>query len=262
MPPGSHHGFSTSLNPPVEFRRIPHTSILPWYVQKCPPDCVGNGCAALRGPAMVMALLWLAWLTLPKVDLLPPGQSWSRRVLDREGRLLTVTPADGGRYRIWTPLAGLPPDLIAATLAMWQERAPPAGSGWASRRPLFGQGHAASTPPPDESYTAGFPHVSWKTGTSHGWHDAWAAAIAGDFVLVVWAGDFRGRPNPALTGRRTAGPLLFSLLGALDLPCPPPVPPPDLRGASFCAVSSDLPGPHCSQQVPGWYWPGVPPFKG
>lgn len=114
--------------------------------------------------------------------------------------------------------------------------------------------------PPEESYTSGFPNVSWKTGTSHGWRDAWAAAIAGDYVLVVWAGDFRNRPNPVLTGRRTAGPLLFSLLAALKLPCPPPPAPSGLRRVDFCAVSGDLPGPHCAQQTSGWYLPGISPL--
>ncbi len=31
--------------------------------------------------------------------------------------------------------------------------------------------------------------VSWKTGTSHGFRDAWAAGIRGDYVLIVWIGN-------------------------------------------------------------------------
>lgn len=120
--------------------------------------------------------------------------------------------------------------------------------------------HPRRPAPEEEACTAGFPNVSWKTGTSHGWRDAWAAAIAGEYVLVVWAGDFQGKPNPALVGRKTAGPLLFSILGALNLPCPPSVPPADLKRVDFCAISGDLPGPQCRQQVAGWYLPGISPI--
>jgi penicillin-binding protein 1C len=115
--------------------------------------------------------------------------------------------------------------------------------------------------PAEETYTAGFPHVSWKTGTSHGWRDGWAAAIAGEYVLVVWTGDFRGRSNPAFAGRRTAGPLLFSLLGALNLPMIPDVPPAEVSQVGLCAVSGDLPGPCCFQHQPGWYLPGTSPIR-
>ncbi|MDB6132859.1 MAG: penicillin-binding protein [Verrucomicrobiales bacterium] len=121
--------------------------------------------------------------------------------------------------------------------------------------------HPRQPAPTDEAWTAGFPGVSWKTGTSHGWRDAWAAAIHGEYVLVVWAGDFKGKPNPALTGRRTAAPLLFSILGALRLPCPPDESPPDLRRAEFCAASGDPPGPHCLQRTSGWCLPGISPVR-
>jgi penicillin-binding protein 1C len=115
--------------------------------------------------------------------------------------------------------------------------------------------------PAEETYTASFPQISWKTGTSHGWRDGWAAAIAGDYVLVVWTGDFRGRSNPAFAGRRTAGPLLFSLLGALNLPTIPDPAPPDVSQVRLCAVSGDLPGPCCAQFQPGWYLPGISPIR-
>ncbi|RYD32441.1 MAG: hypothetical protein EOP86_15695, partial [Verrucomicrobiaceae bacterium] len=70
----------------------------------------------------VPLLLWLAWLALPAVPLLPPEKTWSRRVMDRGGKLLHVTLANDGRYRLWTPLAELPPDLAAATLAHEDQR--------------------------------------------------------------------------------------------------------------------------------------------
>jgi penicillin-binding protein 1C len=34
-----------------------------------------------------------------------------------------------------------------------------------------------------------------------------------------------------------------------------------LRRAKFCSVSGDLPGPHCTDLVEGWFIPGVSPIK-
>lgn len=60
---------------------------------------------------------------------------------------------------------------------------------------------------------SGTPYkVYWKTGTSYGYKDAWAAGLFGDFVLVVWVGNFDGTPNPAFTGREAAAPLFFRLV--------------------------------------------------
>ena len=112
---------------------------------------------------------------------------------------------------------------------------------------------------PDEGYTSGFSHVSWKTGTSHGFHDAWAAAVCGEYVLVVWTGDFAGRSNAAFTGRTSAGPLLFQTLARLSLPMAPQLPPQGLAKVDFCAVSGQLPSPHCPHHGRGWYLPGVSP---
>lgn len=70
--------------------------------------------------------------------------------------------------------------------------------------------------------------VAWKTGTSFGFRDAWAAGITGRFALGVWIGNFDGAPNPAFVGRDVAGPLFFSIVDALraagepgGLPPPP-----------------------------------------
>lgn len=51
----------------------------------------------------------------------------------------------------------------------------------------------------------------WKTGTSSSFRDAWTAGIFGDFVLIVWVGNFDGRPNNAFSGARTAAPIYFAL---------------------------------------------------
>jgi penicillin-binding protein 1C len=60
------------------------------------------------------------------------------------------------------------------------------------------------------------PEVAYKTGTSYGFRDSWAAGISGDYVIVVWVGRPDGGPRPGITGREAAAPLLFRI--ADDLP--------------------------------------------
>ncbi len=54
----------------------------------------------------------------------------------------------------------------------------------------------------------------WKTGTSSSYRDAWTAGIFGDFVLIVWVGNFDGTPNNAFSGARAAAPIYFALADA------------------------------------------------
>lgn len=51
----------------------------------------------------------------------------------------------------------------------------------------------------------------WKTGTSSSFRDAWTAGIFGDFVLIVWVGNFDGTPNNSFSGAKVAAPIYFSL---------------------------------------------------
>lgn len=56
----------------------------------------------------------------------------------------------------------------------------------------------------------------WKTGTSSSFRDAWTAGIFGDFVLVVWVGNFDGTPNNAFSGAKAAAPIYFSLAETIE----------------------------------------------
>src|ERR1700693_1491457 len=109
--------------------------------------------------------------------------------------------------------------------------------------------------------------VFWKTGTSHGFHDAWSIAVFNHYVLAVWIGNFDGKPNPAFIGRAPAAPLLFQIIDTLRASWPEPIephrPPPNanLKRVAFCAVSGDVPGKHCTQRVEGWFIPGISPIK-
>ena len=109
--------------------------------------------------------------------------------------------------------------------------------------------------------------VYWKTGTSHGFRDAWSIAVFDHYVLGVWVGNFDGRGNPAFVGRTGAGPLLFQIIDTLRAAWPEPTvphePPPgaNLKRVEFCALSGDLPNQFCTQRVEGWFIPGVSPIK-
>ncbi len=59
--------------------------------------------------------------------------------------------------------------------------------------------------------TANAPQIAFKTGTSYGYRDAWAAGVSGDYAVIVWVGRADGAPRPGQTGRKAALPLLFEV---------------------------------------------------
>jgi penicillin-binding protein 1C len=113
----------------------------------------------------------------------------------------------------------------------------------------------------DDGFSRNDPSVAYKTGTSHGFRDAWAAGVRGDHVLVVWLGNFNGRGNNALVARKCAVPLMFDLFARLHLPEKPVVAPAGVRQVELCAISGGLPGPWCRQHSSGWFIPGVSPIS-
>lgn len=104
--------------------------------------------------------------------------------------------------------------------------------------------------------------IAYKTGTSHGFRDAWCAGIKGDYVLVVWLGNFDGKGNPALVGGRSAAPLLMKMFERLALPRKRQAPPSGVKQVELCAVSGSLPTAACQHRTHGWFIPGVSPIKG
>src|SRR3954470_3270805 len=69
----------------------------------------------LRPFLLTSALLIAIWLLLPKPPLLD-GISFSQVVRDRNSKLLRVALTSDQKFRIWTPLSKISPDLIGATL--------------------------------------------------------------------------------------------------------------------------------------------------
>ncbi|MEI7955482.1 MAG: transglycosylase domain-containing protein, partial [Verrucomicrobiota bacterium] len=70
----------------------------------------------LKSVGAGMVALLLIWGWLPRPQIYPPDLGWSRVVRDRNGTLLHITAAADGRYRVWTPLAGVSPHWVQATL--------------------------------------------------------------------------------------------------------------------------------------------------
>ncbi len=60
-----------------------------------------------------------------------------------------------------------------------------------------------------------FPAIAYKTGTSYGFRDAWAAGYTDKWTVVVWVGRPDGAPRNGETGRKAAAPLLFDVFAAL-----------------------------------------------
>ncbi len=77
-------------------------------------------------------------------------------------------------------------------------------------------------PPP--TYAKG-GQIAFKTGTSYGYRDAWAAGFDGRYVVAVWLGRPNSTPTPGLTGLTKAAPMLFDIFAQISpdrVPLPPP----------------------------------------
>ena len=57
--------------------------------------------------------------------------------------------------------------------------------------------------------------IAFKTGTSYGFRDAWAAGFDGDYTIAVWVGRPDATAVPGLVGLRVAAPVMFELFGAI-----------------------------------------------
>jgi penicillin-binding protein 1C len=67
-------------------------------------------------------------------------------------------------------------------------------------------------PPPVHSKGGG---IAFKTGTSYGFRDAWAAGFDGQHIVAVWLGRPDASSTPGMTGLGAAAPLLFDVFAQL-----------------------------------------------
>jgi penicillin-binding protein 1C len=125
-------------------------------------------------------------------------------------------------------------------------------------------------PRPEQSFrddwTRDATPVHWKTGTSYAFRDAWAAGVFGPYVLVVWVGNFDGEGDPAFVGLTAAAPLFFDVVDAVKSqdkgfrPVRRPLPA-GVAQVKVCAVSGQIPGPHCGHAVTSLFIPGKSPIR-
>ncbi len=101
---------------------------------------------------------------------------------------------------------------------------------------------AGAPPPPGMAPAEARPGhpLSFKTGTSYGYRDAWAVGYDRDVTIAVWVGRPDGTPLPGRSGRLAAAPVMFKIA---DLPPATalskiPAPPPE---DALIATRRDLP---------------------
>ena len=111
----------------------------------------------------------------------------------------------------------------------------------------------------------------WKTGTSSSYRDAWTAGIFGDFVLIVWVGNFDGTPNNAFSGARAAAPIYFALADTIInyyATSQTPVennnflrPDMNISEIEMCDTVGGLAGEFCPKTVMAYFIPGKSPIE-
>ena len=111
----------------------------------------------------------------------------------------------------------------------------------------------------------------WKTGTSSSYRDAWTAGIFGDFVLIVWVGNFDGTPNNAFSGAHAAAPIYFALANTItdyysqtDTPVKNNnflVSDLNISQIEMCDTVGGLAGEHCPKITLAYFIPGKSPIE-
>jgi penicillin-binding protein 1C len=97
--------------------------------------------------------------------------------------------------------------------------------------------------------TTDTPRIAWKTGTSYGHRDAWSIGFSSRYTIGVWIGNFDGHGVKGLSGSEDAAPLLFDLFRAIDPTSVTRRMPPRIEPIDVCALSHQLPTPHCTDRV-------------
>lgn len=135
---------------------------------------------------------------------------------------------------------------------------------------LGGQGDLTRRIPFAKKQTTRLNHY-WKTGTSSSFRDAWTAGIFGDYVLIVWVGNFDGKPNNAFSGAKTAAPIYFTLANAIqnyhdDIGNPIQNPnfyndDLNISRVEMCAGVGGLAGVNCPKSTMAYFIPGISPIE-
>lgn len=87
--------------------------------------------------------------------------------------------------------------------------------------------------------------IAWKTGTSHGFRDAWAAGYNAEYLVAVWVGNADGEGRPGLTGVSAAAPLMFNFFDYLKSEKWFYRPEGYFKKQKLCAITGKIPNENC-----------------
>lgn len=92
-------------------------------------------------------------------------------------------------------------------------------------------------------------NIAWKTGTSHGFRDAWSVGVTPEYVVAVWVGNADGEGRPGIVGVKAAAPVMFDVFGRLKLNSKFEKPKGNWTEVKTCKESGFLIGKNCAQFV-------------
>jgi len=90
-------------------------------------------------------------------------------------------------------------------------------------------------------------NIAWKTGTSHGFRDAWAVGMTAEYVVAVWAGNADGEGRPGIVGVKAAAPVMFDVFNHLKLNQQFTRPQSGWLTVKTCKQSGFLAGENCTE---------------
>ena len=237
-----------------------------------------NADGSFRGPLSAEDALVLS-RNIPAVDLekrlspglyeflkragveLPHDKNWYGLSLVLGGAEITMADA----AKLYAMVAG---EGLLRPLRLLEAQASPAEADVLSREAQFVLRRMLASRGESVTIRGARRELLYKTGTSNGWRDAWTAGMVGPYVIVVWLGDFAGRPNPQLQGAHLAAPLFRAAalrlgnIPALDWPAAvsaqQEAEDKHLKVAlePVCAATGDLNIRLCSRRTNAWILPG------
>ena len=92
-------------------------------------------------------------------------------------------------------------------------------------------------------------NIAWKTGTSHGFRDAWAVGMTPEYVVAVWVGNADGEGRPGIIGVKAAAPVMFDVFNRLKLTQAFQKPKNGWTEVKTCKESGYLVGENCPEFV-------------
>lgn len=163
------------------------------------------------------------------------GTLWELTGLYRD-LALTVTHPDGELPAAMHWRADASPDPRPAVLDP--------GAAWLTLRAL----DEVARPGVESQWRSfrGAESVSWKTGTSQGFRDAWAIGVTPSHAIGVWVGNADGEGRAGLTGYQAAAPILFDLFDLVQSASGFPQPTAHLAPVRVCSHSGRLASPDCA----------------